>query len=315
VSLPPVLSALAYELGRPRRLEDLDELAGQPGLLAALQAERAGMGYYLEADEPLLALVQRAAERTLEKAGVAPAEVDAVVFATDSFLNTPEQYAELGRLLAGLGLVNAYPLNVTLSDCANLQIALRVAAALLRAGEVRRALVLSADLARHAAPSRLLFDGIAVGSDAAATALLTLGGDGLAVEAAAQKTEAALLDPAGSEHARLSSRVQAHRALFGALLAGRAEAGAVRQVFPNNFAKNVTRLFLEDNGFREEQIYLRNVRRLGHCFGSDCLINLLDWLAVTPVEEGERFVLLGSGQSQLGAVLLAATAPLEPEQP
>src|SRR5262245_6056548 len=182
------LSALATELGRPRRLEELGELAADPGLLEALRSDRAGLAYYLESGEPLLDLARRAAGRSLEAAGLPPAEVDAVVFATDSFLNTPEQYAELGRLLAGLGLVRAYPLNVTLSDCANALIALRVAAALLRAGELRRVLLISADLARHAAPSRLIGDGVAVGSDAAACAVLALGGDGFAVEAAAQRT-------------------------------------------------------------------------------------------------------------------------------
>ncbi len=312
------LSALACELGRPRRLEELGELAERPELLAALRNERAGLAYYLESGEPLLELARRAAERSLEAAGLPPAEIDAVVFATDSFLNTPEQYAGLGRLLAGLGLVHAYPLNVTLSDCANPLIALRVASALLRAGEFRRVLLLSADLARYASPSRLIGDGVAVGSDAAASALLALGGDGFAVEATAQKTESALLDPPASEHARLASRVRAHRALFAELFAGGADganatnAAAVRRIFPNNFARNVVRLFLEDNGFAGEQIYLDNVRRLGHCFGSDCLINLHDFLAVHAVEEGERFVLLGSGASQLGAALLRATAAMDP---
>jgi 3-oxoacyl-[acyl-carrier-protein] synthase-3 len=306
------LSALATELGRPRRLEELGELAARPELLAALRQDRAGLAYYLESGEPLLDLARRAAGRSLEAAGVPPAEIDAVVFATDSFLNTPEQYAGLGRLLADLGLVRAYPLNVTLSDCANALIALRVAAALLRAGELRRVLLISADLARHAAPSRLIGDGVAVGSDAAASAVLALGGDGFAVESAAQKTESALLDPPAGEHARLASRVRAHRALFAELFAGGPGAAAVRRVFPNNFARDVTRLFLEDNGFTGEQIYLDNVRRLGHCFGSDCLINLHDFLAVHPVEEGERFVLLGSGVSQLGAALLRATAAMDP---
>lgn len=306
------LSALACELGRPRRLEDLGELAENPELLAGLHSDRSGLGYYLESGEPLLDLARRSAGRTLEQAGLPPEEIDAVVFATDSFLNTPEQYAELGRMLAGLGLLQAYPLNVTLSDCANALIALRVAASLLAAGEFRRMLLISADLTRYASPSRLIGDGVAVGSDAAASALLTLGGDGFAVEATAQKTDPALLDPPASEHARLASRVRAHRALFAGLFARGPGAAAVRRIFPNNFARNVTRLFLEDNGFTEEQIYLDNVRRLGHCFGSDCLINLHDYLAVHPVEEGERFVLLGSGVSQLGAALLRATASLDP---
>lgn len=306
------LSALACELGRPRRLEDLDELSGRPDMLADLRSGRAGFGYYLESGEPLLDLARRSAGRTLEQAGVPPGEIDAVVFATDSFLNTPEQYAGLGRMLASLGLVQAYPLNVTLSDCANALIALGVAGSLLVAGRFRRVLLISADLARHASPSRLIGDGVAVGSDAAASALLTLGGDGFAVEATAQKTDPALLDPPASEHARLASRVHAHRALFAGLFASGPGAEAVRRIFPNNFARNVTRLFLEDNGFTEEQIYLDNVRRLGHCFGSDCLINLHDFLAVHPVEEGERFVLLGSGVSQLGAALLRATAFLDP---
>ena len=304
------LSSLAYELGRPRSITELGELQELPELLAALSSKEAGLGYFLESEATLCDLAQSAAEQTLEESGVAPRNIGAVIFASDSFRNIPEQYAELGRFLESLELSGAYPLNITLSDCANVQIALRVAASLVRSGELDHVLLVSADLAHYASPgTRIIGNGIAIASDAAACALISAEDSApLVIKAVAQETAVELLDPGDDDHVLLASRVKAHRALFGRLFAAAAlSATGVRQVFANNFARNVLRIFMADNGFSEDQVYLDNVRRVGHCLGSDCLINLLDYAHRNRIQAGEQFVLLGSGASQLGAVLLEAT--------
>src|ERR1700674_4882914 len=119
------ISSLCYELGRRCRIDELPEFTARPDLLALLAPAGSGLRYYHESDETPYALARRCAQRTIEDSGVAPASIDAVMFASDSL----DDAAALGRLLADLELVKAYPINVSLSDCANLPIALRVASA------------------------------------------------------------------------------------------------------------------------------------------------------------------------------------------
>jgi len=302
--MPPraAISLPSHELGRARPIAELSELRARPDAASLLVSARSRLRCYRESDEEPLALAVRSARATLERAAVAPETIDAVLFASDSL----GEGAALGPALAELRLANAYPLNVSLSDCANLQIALRVAAALVLAGEFRRVLLISVDVARLAAPaSRLIGGGIAVASDGAASLLVREEG-AFVVEAAAQVSDAALSSREG--HARsLAARVRAHRALF-AQLAERAAVrpGAIRRVFANHFAAPVLLPFFEDSGFRREQLHLDSAAEAGHCFGSDCLIGLAEWARASAVEEGDRFLLVGAGARQLGAVLLRA---------
>lgn len=308
---PATISHLAYELGTPRPIADLPEFSDRPELLAALESEASGLRYYLESDESLWALAAKAAESTLRASGHAPAEIDAVVFATDSWQSSRDPNDGVGAFLTRLQLVNAYPIGVTFSDCANLPIALRVASSLVRAAEFRCVLVVSVDLARLAIPprqTRLLFEGVAVASDAAASGLVSSNPrDAFSMKAFAQETDPGL-HAAGDGHRRsLATRILAHRNLFDSLFEQTKLApSAVRQLFPNNFALQVVSPFLADCGFDQLQLYLQNVRRIGHCFGSDCLINLVDFARQQSIAAADKFVILGSGQTQLGAVLLEA---------
>jgi 3-oxoacyl-[acyl-carrier-protein] synthase-3 len=304
---PASITAIAAELGRARPIADLDEVRARPALAARL-GEREGLRDFLETDDPPLHLALRAARRTLDDAGIAPELVGAVVFASDSLppAHDVEGTAEVGALVAALGLPDAYPLNVTLSDCANLQIALRVAGALVRAGEYRHVLVVSVDVARYASPdTRLIGGGIAVASDAAASLLVSAGSGPLVIEAAAQRRVAATLDP--QQH--LVQRVRAHTALLGQVLAaGGVSPAGVRRVFPNHFARSALEPFFVEAGFLPAQLHRASAARVGHCFGSDCLIGLAAYLQEAPAAPGDRFLLVGAGVSQLGAVLLRAVS-------
>lgn len=304
------MAGVAYELGQPRRLAELAEATTRPELVAALGGERAGFKYYLASDASILALAEAAAVETLAATGQAPGEIDTVVFASDSFVVGAEQRQELGRFLRRLGLARAYPINVTLAECASTISAIRVAAALVAQGEARNILLVSVDRAAFATPAtRIIGDGVGVASDAAATALITaVPLEGFEIEGAAAATSPELLDPGDDEPRGLRARVEAHQRLFRELLGRRGLRPAdVERVFPNNFSRSVLRIFLGECGFRGEQIYFDNISRIGHCLGSDCLINLRDFSEHHEWDGRRPLVLLSAGQAQLGAALVRPT--------
>jgi 3-oxoacyl-[acyl-carrier-protein] synthase-3 len=309
-----ILSSIAYHLGRPRLVEELPEIAESPPLRRVLTTEAAGLKYFMDSDESVCAMATRAARQTLDATDIAPADIDVVVIASDSTNNSRAQFRELAGFLGELGLERAYPFNVSLCDCANLIAGIAVAHGLVASGEARNALVVAVDLARLVQPqTRVIGSGLAVASDGAASALVSsVTAEGFAIESVAQLTSRSLMAPEVEDPSQLTARVGLHRDLFEKLFAGKVRAGDVTQVFPSNFTRPVLRVFLADSGFTQEQLYLRNVGRIGHCLSCDSLINLRDYMQQTPVERDQAFVLLGSGVSQLGAVLLRATDAMEP---
>lgn len=89
-------------------------------------------------------------------------------------------------MLDTLRLVNAYPVGVTLSECANFPVALRIGRALLADG-CRHVLLIVVDCISRQ-DSRIVPPQISVKSDAAASCLLSRTGGDFQVEAIAQLT-------------------------------------------------------------------------------------------------------------------------------
>lgn len=309
------LSSPAYALGRPRPVEELPELKASPALATRLTRGKHGARWFLEAEDPW-ELAFRAAGDALAAYPPGAKAVDAVILASDSFEHSAGRAARVGRFLAELGLARAYPCSVSLSECANMIAGLRVAKGLVAGGESDRVLVVSADLVGQVSPStRIVASDIGVMSDGAAACLVDAdGSEGFLMVSAAQAADARLLESrGGSDHADMLARVLGHRTLFDGLYGGTGtRAQAARALFPNNFLPAVLEAFLLDNGFSGAQIYMDNIPRVGHCLSSDGIINLADYCRRNAVAAGDEFVLLGSGPSQWGAVLLRAVAPMEP---
>ncbi|GAA3302769.1 hypothetical protein GCM10020218_098980 [Dactylosporangium vinaceum] len=297
------LCAPAYELGEyADKVADLPEVAAtEPG--AGLLAPAAGFETYHWTDCGVADLLVPAARRALLAAELDPAEVDLVVLATDSLPRDRTAPALVAELLGELGLSRATALTIGLLDCATAMVALGTAASYVRDGTARQVLVLSGDVAEQATGGRrVVAGGAAIASDAAAGVVISADRPGRAILGLASHTATALVVGEPPPQVQLAARVHGHRALFDRLLAGRGlRPAAVGTVLPSNFARNVQRIYLSEAGFTDAQLALDNVARIGHCLGSDPLINLVDQ------PPGDRpAVLLGSGVAHLAAVLIAA---------
>ncbi|WP_073762499.1 acyl carrier protein [Streptomyces sp. CB02923] len=313
--ITPRLCAPAYELGEyADPVTELPELQADPETADRLTAPAAGFDTYRWSDGQVVELMTAAAQRTLGEAGVPGDEVDLVLLATDSLPRDRSAHRDVAELLQETGLTRATASTLGLMDCATAMAAVGTAASLVRDGSARHVLVVSGDLADHATGGeRVVAGGAAIASDAAATALVSATAAGLPVLGMAHHAapEAAQGEP---PRRQLAARVAAHRELFTRLAERHPVRPAeVRAVLPSNFARNVLEIYLSDVGYGGAKLALGNIGRIGHCLGSDPLINLADRLAEAKAAGEEqadgaedRLVLLGAGISHLAAVLLGA---------
>ncbi|AXI78856.1 acyl carrier protein [Peterkaempfera bronchialis] len=309
----PRLCAPAYELGeRADPVIELPELQADPAVAAELTAAAAGFHTYRWSEAEVTELMAVAVQRTLAEAAVPGTEVDLVLLATDSLPHGRAAHRDVAELLAETGLTGATVVTLGLMDCATAMVAVGTAASLVRDGTARNVLVISGDLAdRATGGARVVAGGAAVASDAAASVLVSATAPGLPVLATAHHSAPEVHQDTGPQQ-QLLTRVRAHRELFARLTeaARRPDLKDVRAVLPSNFARNVLQLYLADVGLGGDTPALGNVGRIGHCLGSDPLINLADRVAEpkAPVPEEGTLVLFGAGVSHLAAVLLGADA-------
>ena len=76
----------------------------------------------------------------------------------------------------------------------------------------------------------------------------------------------------------------------------------IKYIFPNNVNTLSWRLVAEKLHFPLEKIYLKNIARTAHCFGSDPFINLQDAIDSHELNKGDFYLLVTAG---LGATFAA----------
>ncbi|MEV7422034.1 MULTISPECIES: acyl carrier protein [unclassified Streptomyces] len=297
------LNGCAAALGARRlKVAELPEYARQP--------PRAGASFdeYRLAEGDVLDLLRPAVEDALEAAGADPAEVDTVLFATESLPRGEASQAAVAKLLDDLGMRGAYPLTLGFADCSTAVAAVNMAAAMVSSGASRAVVVASADLASTAEPgSRVLFGGSAIASDGAAAAVVSAQRRGWEIVGGARRVSYDLFGP-GPAGKRLQAQLGLYQGLFEDLWSATGRTpGEVAAVLPSNLAADTLRVFLGEAGFAPSQLYQDNVPRVAHCLGSDPLINLIDRTeSATARAAYPVVVLLGSSAVHLAAVLLRA---------
>jgi 3-oxoacyl-[acyl-carrier-protein] synthase-3 len=269
-------------------------------------------------DASLVDLAERAARDALATAGVAPADLDAVIVATTS---APYHFPSLACLLhARLGLASAPAFDVA-AACAGFPYALTVADQGLRVGDYRRALVVGADCLStlvdpdDRATATLFGDGagavvlaaepVPAGREARGILACRLRALGalwpiLAVKAGVRRR--AELDAAGTD---LWMRMQGPEVfrvavehlvdLTRAALAAAALAPAdVRLLVPHQANVRIVRMMLQLLGIPEERAVI-NLDRYGNTSAASIPIALAEAVRARRLADGDIVVLNGVG--------------------
>jgi 3-oxoacyl-[acyl-carrier-protein] synthase III len=301
----PYISAISYVLGELLPISELPELAQDPVMLQSFRA--LGLERYSRERRAAYELAEVAARGTLRKSGLAPSEVDLLVYASDTPPMKRYYGADIRRLCAELGIVKAYPVGLFLSECANAQVALRIASDWIAGGRASAALVVSADTGVDGY-SRV-WPHVTVLSDGGSAFLLTRDkpAEGFELIDTAHFTnpDVATLDTSTQMLEYFRGIVAGVRAVTKDVLArSRLSQTDVRKVIVNNYNLSVIRTYVSQMGFDLSQVYTKNLPRFAHTYASDAFINLHDAAAEQWFAPNDMVIALGTATVTWGASVL-----------
>lgn len=292
------LDGVRYELGDLRPIEEAPGL--DPAKAASFREQ--GLDRYSvldqeEFDEALVAAV----EGTLSRTESHPKDIDAVLISTSTL------WAESNDLYRGLihnvGLVNAYPYGVAMSECANALATLQVAAGLAALGRIEKALVVLIDRIDETRRSRVVSPDASIYSDAVVTFLLDVAPRGYAIGDINTVSNNAMWSMTPSTPAYLKAVIDGlRRAWNEALERSSSTIEDLDRVLPNNYSNTFIDLFRMATGCPVERLFTENIARHAHSYAGDGFINLA--CLEEAGESLEHVLLLTAGIGTWGTAIL-----------
>jgi 3-oxoacyl-[acyl-carrier-protein] synthase III len=259
-----------------------------------------GWGSVFRTRRGLEAMAIDSGSATLRRAGIAPSTVEALVLCCTRVPGPARGHGRfVETILTGIGLGDIPFYGLNLNRCTNVLAALDVASAFVTSGRYRRVLVITTDRVVDEVDRMLPY---ALLSDGAASCVLT--GDGAAHDAyqliaCATAQEARSLDWSNEISADLARRV--NDSLLGPVELRLADVSGLMHA---NIFKPLVVMKELQAGFTPRQIYTDNIARVGHCFGADPLINLVDRTAIGHVQPNCYYMLASSVPGMRMGVLL-----------
>jgi 3-oxoacyl-[acyl-carrier-protein] synthase-3 len=259
-----------------------------------------GWGEVRATDRDLADLAADAGRQTLQAARTGPSAVDALVLCSTRVPGPAEGHGGfLARVLTGIGLGDLPCYGQSLNRCVTLLAGIDVARAFVLAGRYRRVLVITVDAVADGAAPMSQF---ALFCDGAASCLISAGpgaADSYEILGCASAQETATLEWTSQISSDLARQVNERL-----LVPPGIKLGDVTALLHVNLFKPLLVMKERQAGFREDQLYLDNIVRIGHCFAADPLINLVDRAALGHLLEGHYCMLAASVPGSRFGVLL-----------
>lgn len=268
-----------------------------------------GFKFYREFDGDIVDLVSDTIREAVIAAEINPADIDAVLFASDSYweneIQRTGQYlhgASRYRLLNAArkaGLVNAQPFANWLSACGNVGATLALARGLIAAGQHRHAMVVSFDRI-PSGTERLMANGTSVFSDGAAAFLISADKQPFAVLGHASRSSSRLANPhvifgGISPALAMLDTVKAMNQAKIALFAQTAiSPGDYAHVLMPNIRTDVAAAFGGLLGISVERIRRDTLADHAHLHANDNLVTLLALDAAGEISEHDDILLFNS---------------------
>jgi 3-oxoacyl-[acyl-carrier-protein] synthase-3 len=268
------------------------QLAPQPALW--------GWGSIRTTKRDLADLAAETGLATLAAAGLDGAGIDALVLCSNRIPGPAEGHGQfVADVLTGIGLGDIPAYGVNLNRCVNLLAGLDVARAFVLGGRYRRVLLITTDKVAEDADRMSQF---ALFSDGAASCVVAEDPGGPAcfeLLGCATAQDTATLEWSNQISSDLA------RAVNEQLLAGTGlRLADVAALLHANLFTPLVVMKERQAGFSQDQLYLGNITRIGHCFAADPLINLVDRMTLGHVPPGGYCLLAASVPgSRIGALL------------
>lgn len=301
--IPVYLGATAYAAGE---CVPIERAIGDAAVCAQLRHADHGADRFPLYEGNILDLARRAARQSLEAAGLAPQQVDAL-FVLSTGLDAADNLegAWLGDLLAELDLGHASHYQLGMTGCGGFHWAARLAAALVASGQCRHILLLAFDQAGGKL-QRLYGAGTDfpyVTGDAAAACII--GADPRRMGYRLRGDVVNLADSRQIRQPSMDSEMRCIARMFKQTYAAAGIAPSdVAYLVTNNYSYTVSRLYCQLAKLGAHQAYTGTIASHAHCFSADNIINLHQLTASRDVRDGDNVMLFSTGPYQWGACVL-----------
>jgi 3-oxoacyl-[acyl-carrier-protein] synthase-3 len=263
-----------------------------------------GWGSVFRTERGLEAMAIDTGSATLRAAGLAPAEIDALVLCCTEVPGDADGHGQFLRtILGGLALGDIPFYGVNFNRCVNLLAGLDLAHALVSSGRYGRILVITTDRVLDESQRMANY---ALFSDAAASCVVSAGTDmpdGYRLLSCATAQDNAALDASNEISAELGKRVNERL-----LPPHELKVGDLAGLMHGNIFKPLLVMKERQAGFTTEQLWTDNIARVGHCFAADPLINLVDRAALGHVRPDQYHLLASSVPGSRIGVLIRTPA-------
>lgn len=299
--MPAVIEAIERAFGESERpynevvnFDDVLKANNYPNLPGLF-----GWGSYRKTESDIFDLGMAAATRTLAGSAISAKDIDFIYFCSTCFPGDEIEHIKYNaHMISELGTTNAFPVGITLNNCASFLSAITMACKMVESGAYNNILVITADKVYD---ETIRMNNFALLSDAAASCIVTNRPvAGYRVVADVFRTsDNPIFTNRGKDDSPLYLRV------FNEIMEkSSAKPGDIKKVFCSNVFKSITLIKERKLGFAKEQLFLDNIPRYGHCFSADVFINLIEYEKRAPFAEGERFMFSVDAPNLRTSVLL-----------
>ncbi|MCG7491067.1 3-oxoacyl-ACP synthase [Vibrio sp. Of14-4] len=302
---------IGYELGETC-IDLEDNVALCSDRKSQLFLRTMGFGTYYKTERTLGELAQKSIEKSLANSNVSAKDIDLVIYSSSTFGDRHGDVIdkEIAQCLTNVGLEKVYPIGIYLSQCNNFFAALDVATQYINSGRHQTILMVFAD---RVLDESTRFKNLAINSDAAVSCVLSTRHDlGLPLSVSGQNiktylTDADMINPSNNTlnkdiHDRYLSGISS---VFKQMLTeNKMAADDVDQVICHNFSYSALRQIATAINVHESLIFKDNIRRFGHAYTCDTLINLNDYINQSERNlEGQKVGVISTGLYFWGSAL------------
>lgn len=272
----------------PQHIDDVRSWGKRTGQEIAIvqNLERAGMRYYRSANgQTTIGLAASAIQRLLGASGIAPGEVDCIVYVhTLQGSIAPPPQSLPGLLCDRFGFTNAEAFSFAQQHCASALGALRVIRAMFIARpHIKRVLLVGADVMPLESERLMQAEGILgdgafaafIERDAAVNRLLAI-----ATHASGQGWRGVL----ANDESRLTAQhfFTARRLITHTVQQARFTLDDIQRILPHHLNLPAWHRLLDSLQLSQDRLFAENFARIGHVTVSDAFINLAQCHGLVP---------------------------------
>lgn len=287
------LSGIVYELGEEcypyTAVEQFDTLIEEYNLTHI--PGYWGWGNFRKTNRSVYGLLETAIAGTLQQVHIAPADIDVVIFCSaggGEYYHVANEL--LGKLLEGQQLKSPLIIGQCFTGCVSIFTGIRLGTDMIKNGLYRNILVVTVDKV----PGDVnRFRKFALYSDAASSFLLSADdvGDFEVLNTIVCSDPALMSGAITEQDIHFRHLTDTHKQIYHQQDISPKE---IEKVFVTNLYKPLVGINMIRLGYKGQQCYFDNIERNGHCFSSDPIINLADYMKHRSTSEHEACFMLAA---------------------